>query len=60
VRVDRSWRLGSLAGVPALWLALAWGDPWFLVVAVLSAAGAAWALRALARRRGDDDAPLVL
>lgn len=58
--IDRSVRLGSLAGVPGLWLALAWGDAWFLVAAVLSVDAAVWALRALARRRDDGDDSLVL
>jgi hypothetical protein len=59
-RIDRSVRLGSLAGVPALWLAMAWGDAWFLVAAVFSAVAAVWALRALDRRRGDEDDSLLL
>lgn len=59
-RIDRPLRLGSLAGLPALWLALAWGDPWFLVAAVLSAAAATWALRVLARRRDEDEDSLLL
>lgn len=58
--IDRSVRLGSLAGVPGLWLALAWGDAWFLVAAVFSAGSAVWVLRALARRRADSDDSLLL
>lgn len=59
-RIDRPIWLGSLAGAPALWLALAWGDAWFLLAGVLSAAAAVFALRALARRRGDGDDSLLL
>jgi hypothetical protein len=59
-KIDRSVRLGSLAGVPGLWLAMAWGDAWFLAAAVFSAVVAVWALRALDRRRGDGDDSLLL
>ena len=58
-KIDRSVRLGSLAGVPGLWLAMAWGDAWFLAAAVFSVVAAVWALRVLDRRRGDGDDSLL-
>ena len=57
---DRCIRLGSLAAAPPLCFALAGGDTRLLVLAGASAAGAAWALRALERRRADDDESLWL
>jgi hypothetical protein len=57
---DRNVQLGSIAAAPPLWFAVAWADARMLVVALASACAAAWALRALERRRTDDDEPLWL
>lgn len=57
---DRCVRLGSLTAVPPLWFALAWADPRMLALALGSALVATYALRALERRRADDDEPLWL
>jgi hypothetical protein len=52
---EREVRLASIAGAPLLWLAFAWRDPWALLLAPAAVAVAAVVLRALARRRPDDE-----
>ncbi|MGE5690108.1 MAG: hypothetical protein ACM33B_06095 [Pseudomonadota bacterium] len=52
---EREVRIASLAAVPLLWVAIAWRDVLALVLTPVAVWVAALALRALARRRGDED-----
>jgi hypothetical protein len=52
---EREVRLASLAGVPLLWVAVAWRDVWALLLTPLTVAVTTIVLRSLARRRHDDD-----
>jgi hypothetical protein len=52
---EREVRVASLAGVPLLWIAVAWRDVWALVLTPVAVAVTVAVLRALARRRGDDE-----
>jgi hypothetical protein len=52
---EREVRLASLAGVPLLWIAVAWRDPWALVLTPATIWVTTVILRSLARRRGDED-----
>ncbi len=52
---EREFRLALLVALPLVWLALAWRDVGPLVLAVPAIAVATVALRAIARRRGDDE-----
>lgn len=51
---EREVQVGALAGIPALWLALAWRDARMLLVALVCAAAAGTVLRVLDRRRDED------
>ena len=52
---DREVRLASLAGVPLLWVAIAWRDVWALLLTPLTIVVTTAVLRSLARRRQNDD-----
>jgi hypothetical protein len=52
---EREVRLASLAGVPLLWVAIAWRDVWALLLTPLTVVVTTAVLRSLARRRGNDD-----
>lgn len=52
---EREVRLASLAGVPLLWVAIAWRDVWALVLTPLTVVVTTLVLRSLARRRQNDD-----
>jgi hypothetical protein len=52
---EREVRLASLAGVPLLWVAIAWRDVWALVLTPATVWVTAVVLRSLARRRANDD-----
>ena len=52
---DREVRLASLAGVPLLWVAIAWRDAWALLLTPLTVVVTTVVLRSLARRRQNDD-----
>ena len=52
---EREVRLASLAGVPLLWVAIAWRDVWALVLTPLTVVVTTIVLRSLARRRHNDD-----
>lgn len=52
---EREVRLASLAGVPLLWVAVAWRDVWALLLTPATVWVTTIALRSLARRRGDDE-----
>ena len=52
---EREVRLASLAGVPLLWVAIAWRDAWALLLTPLTVVVTTIVLRSLARRRHDDD-----
>ena len=52
---EREVRLASLAGVPLLWVAIAWRDVWALLLTPLTVVVTTLVLRSLARRRHDDD-----
>lgn len=52
---EREVRLASLAGVPLLWVAIAWRDVWALLLTPLAVVVTTIALRSLARRRNDDE-----
>lgn len=52
---EREVRLASLAGVPLLWVAIAWRDVWALLLTPLAVAVTTLVLRSLARRRHNDD-----
>ena len=52
---EREVRLASLAGVPLLWVAIAWRDAWALLLTPLTVVVTTIVLRSLAQRRHDDD-----
>jgi hypothetical protein len=52
---EREVRLASLAGVPLLWVAIAWRDVWALLLTPLTILVTTIVLRSLARRRQNDD-----
>ena len=52
---EREVRLASLAGVPLLWVAIAWRDVWALLLTPLTVVVTTLVLRSLARRRNDDE-----
>jgi hypothetical protein len=52
---EREVRLASLAGVPLLWVAIAWRDVWALLLTPLTVLVTTIVLRSLARRRQNDD-----
>lgn len=52
---EREVRLASLAGVPLLWVAIAWRDAWALLLTPLTVVVTTIVLRSLARRRQNDD-----
>ena len=52
---EREVRLASLAGVPLLWVAIAWRDAWALLLTPAAVAVTTIVLRSLARRRDDDE-----
>jgi hypothetical protein len=52
---EREVRLASLAGVPLLWVAIAWRDVWALLLTPLTVVVTTVVLRSLARRRENDD-----
>lgn len=52
---EREVRLASLAGVPLLWVAIAWRDLWALLLTPATVAVTTIVLRSLARRRNDDE-----
>ena len=52
---EREVRLASLAGVPLLWVAIAWRDVWALLLTPLTVVVTTFVLRSLARRRASDD-----
>ena len=52
---EREVRLASLAGVPLLWVAVAWRDVWALLLTPLTVVVTTLVLRSLARRRQNDD-----
>jgi hypothetical protein len=52
---EREVRLASLAGVPLLWVAIAWRDVWALLLTPLTVLVTTIVLRSLARRRENDD-----
>ena len=52
---EREVRLASLAGVPLLWVAIAWRDAWALLLTPLTVVVTTIVLRSLARRRHNDD-----
>jgi hypothetical protein len=52
---EREVRLASLAGVPLLWVAIAWRDVWALLLTPLTIVVTTIVLRSLARRRHNDD-----
>ena len=52
---EREVRLASLAGVPLLWVAIAWRDVWALLLTPLTVVVTTVVLRSLARRRNDDE-----
>ena len=52
---EREVRLASLAGVPLLWVAIAWRDVWALLLTPLTVVVTTVVLRSIARRRENDD-----
>lgn len=52
---EREVRLASLAGVPLLWVAIAWRDVWALLLTPATVWVTTVVLRSLARRRANDD-----
>jgi membrane protein implicated in regulation of membrane protease activity len=53
-------RLALLAGLPLLWVAIAWRDVWALLLTPLTVVVTTLVLRSLARRRHNDDDEFVL